>query len=51
VVVATPVDLRHIIRLTKPAVRVTYELEEKEPGRLLGVLGPVIARTDIVPTA
>ena len=51
VVVATPVDLRHIIRLTKPVVRVTYELEEKEPGRLLGVLGAVIARTDIVPTA
>ena len=51
VVVATPVDLRHIIRLTKPIVRVTYELEEKEPGRLLSVLGAVIARTDIVPTA
>ena len=51
VVVATPVDLRHIMRLTKPTVRVTYDLEEKEPGRLLGVLGAVIARTDIVPTA
>ena len=51
VVVATPVDLRHIIRLTKPIVRVTYELEEKEPGRLLSVLGAVIARADIVPTA
>jgi len=51
VVVATPVDLRHVIRLTKPAVRVTYELKEIGPVRLHDVLGSVIARTDLVPTA
>jgi len=30
VVVATPVDLRHIIRINKPATLVTYELEDME---------------------
>lgn len=30
VVVATPVDLRHIIRINKPATVVTYELEDME---------------------
>jgi predicted GTPase len=30
VVIATPIDLRHLIELTKPAVRVTYELREVE---------------------
>jgi predicted GTPase len=33
VVIATPVDLRRIMKLSKPAVRVTYELEEI-PGSL-----------------
>jgi len=28
VVIGTPVDLRHVLRLNKPAVRVTYELQE-----------------------
>ena len=28
VVVATPIDLRHLIRISKPMVRVRYELEE-----------------------
>lgn len=30
VVIATPIDLRHLIRITKPAVRVTYGLQEAE---------------------
>jgi hypothetical protein len=45
------VDLRHVIRLTKPAVRVTHELKEIDPGRLRPVLGAVVARTDLVSTA
>jgi predicted GTPase len=28
VVIATPIDLRHLVRLNKPAARVTYELQE-----------------------
>ena len=30
VVIATPIDLRHLIDMSKPAVRVTYELQESE---------------------
>ena len=33
VVIGTPIDLRRVLRLTKPAVRVTYELRERtSPG-------------------
>ncbi len=33
IVIGTPVDLRHVLRLNKPAVRVTYELEDRSsPG-------------------
>jgi len=33
IVIGTPVDLRRMVRLNKPAVRVTYELEERSsPG-------------------
>jgi predicted GTPase len=39
-VIGTPVDLRHLVKFDKPAVRVTYDLEERtEPG-LEGVLSP-----------
>lgn len=34
VLVATPVDLAHIIKLRKPHLRVTYEVEEVGPPRL-----------------
>jgi len=38
VLVATPVDLRRIIRITKPALRVRYELEEVGHPDLLDAL-------------
>lgn len=41
VVVATPVDLRRIMSLQKPAVRATYELEEVGEPTLADVLGPI----------
>jgi predicted GTPase len=40
VLIATPVDLRRVLRLDKPAVRVGYELRER--GR--PDLGDVLAR-------
>ena len=43
VVIGTPMDLRHVIRITKPTVRVTYRLEETGSPRLRDVLAPVIA--------
>jgi predicted GTPase len=45
VVVGTPMDLRHVISFDKPAVRVTYELEEiEQPGvpTLRDVIAPVL---------
>jgi predicted GTPase len=30
VVIATPIDLRHLIQMSKPVLRVTYELQEAE---------------------
>ena len=29
VLVATPIDLGHLVKLNKPSLRVTYEIEEK----------------------
>jgi len=45
VVIASPIDLRHLIRLSKPAVHVGYELEEI-PGSptIEDVLAPVLPR-------
>jgi len=43
VVIATPIDLRHLIELSKPAVRVTYELDEVEGSPTIeGVLAPIL---------
>jgi predicted GTPase len=40
VLVATPVDLAHLLRLNKPCLRVSYEIEERtQPG-----LGEILAR-------
>ena len=43
VVIATPIDLRHLIEVSKPAVRVTYELQEEEGSPTIReVLAPVL---------
>jgi predicted GTPase len=47
IVIGTPMDLRHVIRLMKPAVRVTYELEETGLPMLPGLLRSVIANARI----
>ena len=44
IVIGTPMDLRHVVRLTRPAARVTYELQELEGSSLRGVLRGVISR-------
>jgi len=43
VVIATPVDLRRLADLKKPALRVTYELEEEGSPTLADVLAPIIS--------
>ncbi|MEI8333963.1 MAG: GTPase, partial [Chloroflexota bacterium] len=44
VLAATPIDLTRILTLTKPVVRVRYELEEVEGPSLRVLLQPVIDR-------
>ncbi len=42
VVVGTPIDLTRVVKLTKPAVRVRYELQEVIPGRLAAEVARVV---------
>ncbi|MGH2704729.1 MAG: cyclic 2,3-diphosphoglycerate synthase [Actinomycetota bacterium] len=44
VLIATPVDLRRLIRIDRPALRVGYELKEVGEPTLEDVLAPLIAR-------
>ena len=44
IVIGTPMDLRHVVRLTRPAARVTYELQELEGSSLRDALRGVISR-------
>jgi predicted GTPase len=44
VLLATPVDLRKLVRIDKPAVRVSYELEEVGSPTLDDVLRPLTER-------
>jgi predicted GTPase len=34
VMIATPIDLGRLLKISKPATRVSYELEEQDPGQL-----------------
>jgi predicted GTPase len=42
VVIGTPIDLARMLKINKPAVRVTYELEEREPGQLEAAVRKVV---------
>ena len=43
VVIGTPIDLRHVIRIDKPAVRVRYDLEVlPDSPQLADILAPVL---------
>jgi predicted GTPase len=44
VLIATPVDLRKLVRIDKPALRVSYELREVGSPTLEDVLGPIVDR-------
>ena len=43
VVVGTPIDLSRVLTLTKPSVRVRYELQEVVPGQIAGEVARVVA--------
>lgn len=42
VVIGTPIDLGRMLKINKPAVRVTYELEERNPGQLEAAIKQVV---------
>ena len=44
VVIATPMDLRRLIRITKPTVRVSYDVEDRGRPTLADVLQGIIGR-------
>jgi predicted GTPase len=44
VLVATPIDLGRLLRLSKPAVRVRYELREHDPQALRAAIERAITR-------
>lgn len=44
VLIATPIDLRRVIRIDKPSLRVRYELVERDPGQLQRMLTECLAR-------
>jgi predicted GTPase len=46
IVIGTPIDLRHVIRMTKPATRVSYELREMDTPGLEQALRSVIAMSE-----
>jgi len=48
VVSGTPVDLRRVLRLDKPIVHVTYELEERTAPTLADLVREWLARTPVV---
>lgn len=49
VLVATPIDLGRIIRISKPSVRATYELKEREEPGLTGILSKFTREHELKP--
>ncbi|MCZ6600205.1 MAG: GTPase [Acidobacteria bacterium] len=43
VLIGTPIDLRRIVKINKPAQRVTYELKERREGELAGLLKKAVS--------
>jgi predicted GTPase len=42
VLIGTPIDLSRVLKINKPAVRVIYELEERQPGQLEAAIKKVV---------
>jgi len=42
VLIGTPIDLGRLLNINKPSMRVTYELEEREPGQLEAAVKKVL---------
>jgi predicted GTPase len=44
VLIATPIDLRHLIPIAQPSLRVTYEVAERGPSELAGVIHEFVSQ-------
>ncbi|HTZ47980.1 MAG TPA: cyclic 2,3-diphosphoglycerate synthase [Verrucomicrobiae bacterium] len=44
VLIATPIDLRHLISIPQPTVRVTYEVAEQGPSKLAAVIREFVSQ-------
>jgi predicted GTPase len=44
VLIATPIDLRRVLEIRHPSTRVTYEVEEQDPGVLANALAKMLER-------
>jgi predicted GTPase len=44
VIIGTPIDLKRIVKITKPALRVSYELQEIGEPNLKGILRDFVAK-------
>ncbi len=42
VLIGTPIDLGRMLKISKPSLRVTYELEERQPGQLAAAIQRVL---------
>jgi predicted GTPase len=42
VLIGTPIDLGRMLKINKPSLRVTYELEERTPGKLAAAVKAVL---------
>lgn len=49
VLIGTPIDLGRVLSIDKPALRVRYDLQEKEPGQLRTLLTHALARNGRTP--
>ncbi len=45
VIIGTPIDLNRLIKIKKPTVRVSYELQEIGKPDLMDVLGPFLKKS------
>jgi predicted GTPase len=48
VVSATPIDITRVLKVSKPMVRVRYELEERKPGKLAELVSRVVEGAKVV---
>jgi predicted GTPase len=44
VLIATPIDLRHLVPISQPSLRVTYDVVERGPNKLAGIIREFVSQ-------